>query len=144
MSFEVRGPWVIVLLLCMGILFMGVSIFSYRNEEAKKDRCTERAIATVVDYVDGYTEEGSIVYYPVFEFYADGHTYTVQHNTGTNPPRFRYDEQVRINYNAENPWEFVVPGDNFAFIICLVFFIIGVILTAIAMGLATRLLFHGY
>ena len=123
----------------IGIVFISVSIiigivyfFVIRAMNAKYDRCTESTTAVVIDNVindDTYT--------PVFLYEVDGQTYKMRSSYSTNPPKYKLNEKVTLNYNPDDPEEFYVDKASglvtFVLIfISSIFLLIGLVFAVLA------------
>ncbi len=103
--------------LLIGVVLIGVGIFTYfRNNELAKV-CTEKTTATVVSMREDYefatdSEGARYVYYPVIEYQAGGSTVRGEITNGSNPPIYSVNDTIEIFYNPNKTSEFIVVGEN--------------------------------
>lgn len=125
MSIKANGSQIAILFLLIGVAFVAAGVVGWKVSSAKESHCDATAIATVVDMIEGETEDG-YVYYPVLQYMVNGQEYKGRYSIGSYPPAFEIGGKTRIMYNSEDPWEFIVKGDSTPIILVIVFSILGV------------------
>ncbi len=99
----------------LGVVLIGVGIFSYFRAGELVKVCTEKAVATVVDMredIDTSSDEMRYVYYPIVNYEADGRTVEKELGSGSNTPAYRINDKIDILYNPAKVEEFIVAGEN--------------------------------
>jgi biotin transporter BioY len=96
------------LVMLSGFAFVGVVTMAVAGWMAWRMRRRERAgcvvAALVVAHVSAVDEEGTTIYYPVFEFHdRRGTLYRVQSSIGSAPARHAIGQRVEVSYDAERP-----------------------------------------
>ena len=90
--------------------------------------CKIPTIATVIDIQERWSRHSDgirdhLVYYPVFQYWANGEMITIEHNVSPSP--YQVGDQVEMLYNADNPQQYYIPnssGGNWVFLFGGVFF----------------------
>ena len=137
-----------ILVVLIGLAFVGVGIFILVNGNAKIKRCTEKTIGTVVDIKEEWTTDSdgddTYKYYPVIMYQAGGKTITKQSSTGTSSSsklsigggitfsssesKYKINDKITILYNPNNAEEFIIEGEqNEGFIMGIIFIVLGAI-----------------
>ena len=99
----------------LGVVLIGVVIFSYFRAGELVKVCTEKAVATVVDMredIDTSSDEMRYVYYPIVNYEADGRTVEKELGSWSNTPAYRINDKIDILYNPAKVEEFIVAGEN--------------------------------
>ena len=115
-----------MILLCVVLIAFGVWMVKYcidtRNENAHlREICTEETAGTVV----GYHETGKYSVndknevtdtrqdYPIYEYEADGRTYSVQSERYDSKGKLRYKlgERITVRYAPGDPEKHFLPGE---------------------------------
>lgn len=121
--------------LSLILLTIGTGMLS--TESRKHKSCTKETTARIKELKEKQTGKpgapGSIRYYPVFEYRANGQFLRVESKVGSDRPAYQVNDEVPIFYNPDNKREFYVPGKSSARIIGAVFTAIGIL---IALGIA--------
>ena len=79
--------------------------------------------ATVIDIQERWSRHSDdtrdhLVYYPVFQYWANGEMITIEHNVSPSP--YQVGDQVEMLYNADDPQQYYIPdsaGGNWAFLL---------------------------
>lgn len=103
--------------LLVGIVLIGVGIFTYFRSNELAKVCTEKTTATVVSMREEFeassdTEGTRYVYYPVVEYQANGSTVKGEIPNASNPPIYSVNDTIEIFYNPNKTSEFIVSGEN--------------------------------
>ena len=94
--------------------------------------CKISTTATVIDIREKWSRHSDgtrdhLVYYPVFQYRANGEMITIEHNVSPSP--YQVGDQVEMLYNANNPQQYYIPdsaGGNWAFLLGgALFFVMG-------------------
>ena len=144
-----------ILVVLVGILFVGIGIIVWLNENAKVKKCTVETVGTIVEIKeeisknrdDDYNDKYKYTYYPVIRYRAGERTITKQSSSGSSSnskisiggaitlssthSKYRVNDSIDILYNPDNVEEFIIKGDkttNFIVIICI---ILGVLTTIV-------------
>lgn len=110
--------------------------------------CKIPATATVVDIQERWSRHSDgtrdhLVYYPVFQYWANGEMIVIAHNVSPSP--YQVGDQVEILYNADDPQQYYIPdssGGNWAFFFGgAFFFLMGLGFAALIVKACLPLLF---
>lgn len=101
-----------VIFLLASVIFLSVAIGMKVYDKNKKERCTERTQAEVVDIAESRNDDGRMLYAPVFSYTAGGQEYIKQRNSYTNPCDYSIGQKIILKYNPDNPQEFYAVGDS--------------------------------
>ena len=71
--------------------------------------CKMPTTATVIDIQERWSHDDDdssrhLVYYPVFQYWANGEMITIEHNVSPSP--YQVGDQVEMLYNANNPQQY--------------------------------------
>ncbi len=103
--------------LCAGALYQDA-----REKEASWVKAPGRVLRLVAETSTG----SSTVYHPLFEYAtADGRTFRVRSNHGSNPPGYEVGESVPVLYSPEKPDEAVIHSFGSLYFAPLVLAIMG-------------------
>ena len=125
--------------LLVGVIMIGVGVFTYFHNNELAKVCTEKVTATVVSMREEFeassdTEGTRYIYFPVIEYQANGTSVKAEIANGSNPPVYSVNDNVEIFYNPNKPSEFIIAGENqsiFWIILCgmgVVFIGVGIFL----------------
>ena len=127
----------LVLTLCgLGAAFWLPAIIIGLISHGKKKNCTMNTIGLVIRINSKSSGDGSLSFYPVYEYYVKGRKYT---NEGAsirnNTPQV--GTRVPVMYNPAKPKQSYIPGyDNKVYkILAIVFGIIGCIPILVCTGI---------
>lgn len=119
--------------LSLIFLMIGSSLVS--KESKKKKEYTAKTTARVKELKEKQIGKpgtpGSIRYYPVYEYRANGQFIRVESTIGTDKPTVKAGDEIEIFYHPERKKEFYIPGSKAPTVVGSVFTILGII-TAIA------------
>lgn len=118
--------------IVVGIIFLGVGIFMYIQNERLAKVCTEEVSAIVVDMeekIDDGEDTIRYLYYPVISYETPDGAVKVTMDTGSSTPKYSINDKIRILYNPKNTKEYIVKGDSTSNIFSYVFIGLGVIVT---------------
>ena len=132
-----------LLFICLPFLLVGIiitiaGVFVMKQSDSLKQRCTEKAIGTVVEIVcredyDYNDDELDVYYYPVIEYQAGDITISQMSKSGQYPSKYKVGDQVEIYYNPNNAEEYIIKGDSTANFLGIGFIVFGSI--SVAVGL---------
>ena len=103
-------------LLAAGMLVTGAGLvlsLLYKRRETMKGHAVARVVELILDANPlAKTDEYQNCFYPVFEFYAGGRLYKIRYEIGSLPSMFSVGQRVRIDFDPEDPSDFVIaePG----------------------------------
>ncbi|WP_124100815.1 DUF3592 domain-containing protein [Ruminococcus sp. Marseille-P6503] len=117
--------------LIVGVVFLCVGIGVRFYEQDKKESCTVRTYAKVVDIVSKTDSDGT-VYAPVFSYEVNGQEYVKQRNSYSNPCNYYKGQSLSLYINPNDPEEFYDGGDNVYKILFYIFGGMGALFTVIA------------
>lgn len=124
-------------LVCLIFLTVGTGMLS--TESKKKKNYTQETTARIKELkkkqVGKPGAPGSVRYYPVFEYRANGQFVRVESKVGSDKPKYREGEEVRIFYDPDSKKDFYIPGSKSASVIGSVLTVIGVILAVAALSI---------
>ncbi len=118
--------------LIVGIIFLGVGVFLYFNNQYLVKNCTEEAIATVVNMEEELSADDNgtrYMYYPIIEYNAGGEKVREKRKSGSSTPAYSINEKIMILYNPNKVKEFIIKGDKMSNIFSYVFIALGVLIT---------------
>ena len=132
------GVWCLV-----GTVFLGVGIGLRRSALRREERLRARAEGTVTEVVRrvGGSDRGSVTWYPIVDFNADGRRVSLECADGGGRKRFYEGQRVEVLYDPEDPACFRLEGNDPGRLTGNIFF--GVGLGCIAIGLIAALLVKG-
>ena len=124
-----------VLVIILGLIFIGVGVFLIVRGNELAKRCTEEAVGTVVEIKmeeslesDEYGTHTIYTYYPIIEYKAGDKTVTKQSENGSSGQSdYKLNDKIDILYNPQNVEEFIIKGDNSNNILGIIFIVAGVI-----------------
>ncbi len=91
-------------IIIVGGSFYGVAEIFDRQRKANKEVTSYITEATVVDYEIHHDDDGSNIYFPVYEYYYGGIKYTATSNTSqSNRGEFRRGQTIQIRLDPNNP-----------------------------------------
>lgn len=99
----------------IGVVLIGVGVYSYFRAGELTRACTEKAVATVVDMredIDTSSEGMRYMYYPIVNYEANGQTVEKELGSGSNTPAYHINDKIDILYNPSKVDEFIVAGEN--------------------------------
>ena len=81
----------------------------YKRRETFKGHAVARIVELILDVNPlAKTDDYQNCFYPVFEFYTGGRLYKIRYPEGSLPSRFAVGQKVRIDFDPENPADFVI------------------------------------
>lgn len=106
-----------IIVILIGLIFMGIGIYTLVSGNAKAKRCTEETSGVVVEVVeerktdsDGKT---TYSYYPVIEYRVGEESITKKHNIGSgNSSKYIEGDEIDILYDPNSIEDFIIKGDN--------------------------------
>lgn len=121
-------------LVCLIFLTIGTGMLS--TESKKKKNYTQETTAKIKELkkkqVGKPGTPGSVRYYPVFEYRANGQFIRVESKVGSDKPKYKEGDEITIFYDPNSKKDFYIPGTKSANVIGSVFTGIGVILAVAA------------
>ena len=127
------------IVLIVGIIFIGVSIFIYLKNESLIKNCTVKTEATVVDMKQDFSTDGDtndFMYYPIIEYKANDNTIRQTIDKGSSTPAYEINDKIEILYNPNNIKEYIIKGDNSSNIFSIAFMVIGILVTGYGIKIA--------
>ena len=119
--------------LIIGLIFLGVGIYMYFENQRLVRVCTVERVATVVEMEkeestdsDGYS---STIYYPVIEYEVNNDTQYARMRTGSSNPEYKIGDKVTILYNPDQSNEILVKGEKTLDIFTIIFLVAGLGIT---------------
>ena len=118
MSEELILKLVMLFLMPIGFFISGFFMLRYSLKVKKrKEGCSIAAKGTIVKVIKEYNRLGDSasrhIYYPVYEYMANGEQITVKSKYGLFSSKvYQVGMQVELYYNPQNPEEFYVPSDK--------------------------------
>lgn len=122
--------------LVVGVAFLTIGIGLRISDQNKRERCTAKTQAEVVDIVSSTDSDGT-TYAPVFSYTVSGQEYVKQRNSYSNPCNYYKGQKVALYYNPNRPDEFYADGDNVYKILFYVFGGIGAVFTIVSIAIIT-------
>lgn len=119
-----------ILVLVVGIIFIGVGIFMFIQHKNLVKNCTEEVKAVVVDMKEEFSsddDEGRYIYYPIIEYKVGENNVRTTMSKGSSNPEYKLNDKVNILYNPNNTKEFIVKGDKSSNIFSIIFIGLGVL-----------------
>lgn len=112
----------------MALFAVAAGLFCMIYPFYHKTVCKVPTTATVIDIQERWRDDGDNgsrhpVYYPVFQYWANGETITIEHNVSPSP--YQIGDRVEMLYNADAPKQYYIPdmaGGNWAFLLGGTFF----------------------
>jgi len=99
--------------LIFGLFCLGISIMLLTSSLGASERCTEKTTAVLVTYsIDYEASNNSTAYYPVLGYSVKGINIEAVSDIGTGNTPYNLGEELEIRYNPDNPYEFVIEGNN--------------------------------
>ena len=116
----------VVMFLVFAGVFGGVGIWVAVSNKRKKERCTVRVDATVIENKPRRPRSRSghrsrTTYSPVFEYVYNGITHTAETNYSSNPPTFHVGDMTDVYIDPESPNTIYVPKMKEARILSIAF-----------------------
>ena len=136
-----KALWMLpIIFLIVGVIFIAVGIGVKIADDNKKEVCSQKVSATVVNLLEKENEtkksNGSrrttTVYSPVFSYVVDGKEYVENNNSYSSPCHYYVGQQTEIFIDPDDPSRFYAPDDNTYGILTLVFSIVGGVMTVVA------------
>ena len=120
-----------VLIVLIGLLFIGTGIFTLVSGNAKAKRCSVAAVGTVIEIQKERTTDSDgnhkYTYFPVIEYQAGDRTITKRSNSdssskfsfsiggasvSSSKSKYNINDSIDIMYNPDNVEEFIIKGDK--------------------------------
>ncbi len=81
----------------------------YKRRETLKGHAAARVVELLLEKNPlAKTDDYQNCFYPVLEFYTGGKLYKIRYPEGSLPSRFTVGQKVRIDFDPENPADFVI------------------------------------
>lgn len=100
-----------IIVIVVGLIFLGVGIFTYFNNKRLVKVCTKEAVATVVRYEEKWDDE-SYMYCPVVEYLAGEKSINKEIGTCSTKREYSIGEKLNILYNPDKIEEFIIKGEK--------------------------------
>lgn len=119
-------------LVILGLLFLAAAAFCrfyFNYKETRRGRVTARVVDLLLQEPER-PEQARLYkncYYPVLEFYANGKLYKIVHPEGSYPSAYRMHQELRLNYNKDDPEDYVIAKNTFRDVLPEIFSVLGVI-----------------
>ena len=123
----------LIFIKVIGIFLAYIGGASLLSEISKRIKCKESTSGKVIDIfekVKTKKNETKIFLYPIFEYIAEGNTYTEKFNVGSGRKNFKYSigDEVEIRYTPGEPQKYYVKGNVEGIIGYTIILAVGVIL----------------
>ena len=129
-----------ILVILLGVIFIGVGIFVLIQSNDLAKKCTEENIATIVNYhIETSTDSDNNItytYYPIINYNVGTKSVTKQSKTGYGNEKYNINEKITILYNPNNVEEFIIKGDKTGNILGIAVIVAGAI--ALVLGIFKR------
>lgn len=128
------------LALVVGVLFVGIGIFMYLNNQRLMRVCTEEADAIVVDIREDFAADDectNMMYYPIIEYFDGMKMVREEMKKGSSTSEYNVGDRIKVMYNPDKTEEFIVIGDSSSNIFSIIFIGLGVL--AAGLGIVTLL-----
>ena len=125
--------------LLVGIIFLGVGVFLYFNNQNLIKRCTEEVSATIVDIKEELSTDSdgsTYLYYPIYEYKVGEDVKRVKSSKSSSISTNSIGDKVTILYNPNKTTEFIVKGEKSSSIFSIVFMVLGVLISGYGIKLA--------
>lgn len=114
----------------LGLIFLVLGSGMLSTESKKHKGCTQETTARVRELKEKQSgkpgKPGSVRYYPVFEYRANGQLIREESKIGSDKPVYKAGDEVKIFYNPDNKREFYISDSKSASVIGSVFTILGI------------------
>lgn len=124
-------------LICLIFLTIGTALLS--GDSQKRKKYTGEATARVKELKKKQTGKpgtpGSIRYYPVFEYRANGQFIRTESKVGSDKPPYKEGDELTIYFNPDARHEFYIPGSKSVRILGTVLTAIGILLAVVGLGM---------
>ena len=128
----------IALLGLLGLIFLTVGTGMLSTESKKHKQYTQETTARIKEMKEKQSgksgKPGSVRYYPVFEYRANGQFLRVESKVGSDKPSWKVGDEVKIFYNPDSKRDYYIPGNTTALIIGSVFTILGIVVVIITLA----------
>lgn len=125
-------------LVCLLFLTIGTGMLS--EDSKKRKNYTQQTTAHVKELKKRQSGKpgapGSIRYYPVFEYRANGQFIRAESRVGSDKPKYKEGDELTIFYNPNSRQDFYIPGTKSVRIIGSVFTVIGIIFAVVGLSIA--------
>ena len=121
-----------IIFVLVGLLFVGVGIWTLKSGNELAKRCTQKTTGTVVEIIEekSIDSEGhnKYKYYPVIRYQVGNKVITKKGNSGfsnntrvniadgivlsSSHSKYKVNDSVEILYNPDNVEEFIIKGDR--------------------------------
>ena len=128
---------VMILLIVMGLVFLGIALYIRVSETNKKKACTEKTDGVVTNVIKseitGNIGEASMyTWIPVFTYKAEGQELTKKSIYGAERQMLYIGQKVTVYYNPDNINDYYVLEEKNISKIQKIFSVIGAILILIS------------
>ncbi len=134
---------VISLLGLLSLILLTIGSGMLSTESKKHKQYTQETTARVRELKKKTSgkpgKPGSVRYYPVFEYRANGQFLRVESKIGSDKPAYQAGDEVKICYNPDSRRDFYIPGSTAAITIGSVFTVLGIIAVMVTLFIALRL-----
>lgn len=134
------GVWCLV-----GLVFIGVGIGLRRSFYRREERLRARAPGTVTEVVRRVSHSrdgGSVSWYPIVDFEAEGQRISLEWDEGGGRKRFYEGQAVEVLYDPDDPSCFRLEGHGATRLLGNVFLAVG--LGCVAIGVVAALIVNGF
>ena len=125
-----KGKKIYYVFLLFGILFLGIMVFVFVNNQLKAKRMDASVLSTKVEVSDYIDDEGSIMYSPKYYYVVKGKEYIC--DSSYSSASYPSSDNKLIYYNSNNPSDCVSEFSKKGYVILLAFMLLPVIFIAIA------------
>lgn len=109
---------IVTLLALLSLILLSIGTGLLSSESKKHKQYTGEATARIRELKEKQSGKpgapGSVRYYPVFEYRANGQFLRVESKVGSDKPAYRPGDEVKIFYNPDSRRDFYIPGNTAA------------------------------
>lgn len=116
-----------------GITFFIIGIVIHNNNKKKEINCTSMTYGKVIDIVrHRNSDDSSSTWHTVFEYNIGELKFRKESPYGSSQQKYAIGQDLEIYYNPENYNEYYIAGDTLPRTIAIIFAIVGIGATTIA------------
>lgn len=125
-----------IMIIFLGLVFVGISIGASIIIKHKQRTCTRPVVAQVVNMkrkrLDSFSSSSGS-WYPVYEYFVDNQKMQKCSHIGGSKKAFKIGQNIDILINPQNSNEFYNPADQTS-LLKTIFFIVGILLLFCGIG----------
>ena len=130
-----NGIWILSFVCLVAGLIMTAAGLILRSYKRSRQQLAGHTYGRVIDLklreLPGTNKNNNFrnLYFPVFEFYANGKLYRENYPYGTYPSSFKVGDEVRIDYDPDDPHEYELRHNSIKDMLPSIIYTGGVALT---------------